>query len=182
MKKRRINIIEASMKYSQLSLLIAGLLVVVGIVALITMPRSEDPRITVRQGIVFALYPGADEIQVEKQVTDKIEQFLFSFEEVKKAKTRSETKDGQVVIIAELNDEVKDPKKFWSTLQHGLNSTLRPQLPPGVQGPIVNSEFGDVVAQMITVSAPGRSYAEMENYLDKLEDGIKTIPEVSKIN
>lgn len=182
MKKRRINIIEASMKYSQLSLLIAGLLVVVGLVALITMPRSEDPRITVRQGIVFALYPGADELQVERQVTDKIEQFLFSFEEIKKAKTRSETKEGQVVIVAELNDNVKDPKKFWSTLQHGLNSTLRPTLPPGVQGPIVNSEFGDVVAQMITVSAPGRSYAEMENYLDQLEDGIKTIPEVSKIN
>jgi len=174
--------IEASMKYSQISMLIAGLLVLIGIGALITMPRSEDPRITVRQGIVFALYPGADELQVEKQVTDKIEQYLFSFEEIKKAKTRSETKEGQVVITAELNDNVKDPKKFWSTLQHGLNTTLRPTLPPGVQGPVVNSDFGDVVAQMITVTAPGRTYAEVENYLDKLEDGIKTIPEVSKIN
>lgn len=170
------------MKYSQISMLIAGLLVIIGIWALVTMPRSEDPRITVRQAIVFALYPGADELQVEKQVTDKLEQYLFSFEEIKKAKTHSETKEGQVVITAELNDEVKDPKKFWSTLQHGLNTTLRPTLPPGVQGPVVNSDFGDVVAQMITVSAPGRSYAEVEKYLDKLEDGIKTIPEVSKIN
>ncbi len=174
--------IEASMKYSQISMLIAGLLVVIGIGALINMPRSEDPRITVRQAIVFALYPGADELQVEKQVTDKLEQYLFSFEEIKKAKTHSETKEGQVVITAELNDNVKDPKKFWSTLQHGLNTTLRSTLPPGVQGPVVNSDFGDVVAQMITVTAPGRSYAELENYLDKLEDGIKTIPEVSKIN
>ena len=182
MKSRRINLIEASMKYSQISMLIAGLLVVIGIWALVTMPRSEDPRITVRQAIVYALYPGADELQVEKQVTDKLEQYLFSFEEIKKAKTHSETKEGQVVITAELNDDVKDPKKFWSTLQHGLNTALRPTLPPGVQGPVVNSDFGDVVAQMITVTAPGRSYAEVEKYLDKLEDGIKTIPEVSKIN
>jgi multidrug efflux pump subunit AcrB len=54
-------------------------------------------------------------------------------------------------------------------------------LPRGVQGPYVNSDFGDVVVQMIAVSAPGRSYAQLENYLDELEDGIKTIPSVSKI-
>lgn len=170
------------MKYHQITIVITVILVVVGIIALLTMPRSEDPRITVRQGLVIAQYPGADELQMEKQVTNKIEQYLFSFEEIRKAKTKSETKEGLTVITAELNEDVKDPKKFWSTLQHGLNTVLRSNLPQGVQGPIVNSDFGDVVAQMITVSASGRSYAEIEKYVDKLEDGIKTIPEVSKIN
>jgi multidrug efflux pump subunit AcrB len=182
MKNRRINIVEASMKYHQITLVITVILVIVGIVAIFTMPRSEDPRITVRQGLVYARYPGADEIQVEKQVTNKIEEYLFGFEEIRKAKTHSETKEGQVVITAELNENVKDPKKFWNTLQHGLNEVLRPTLPQGVLGPVVNSDFGDVIAQMITVSAPGRSYTEIDKYLDKLEDGIKTIPEVSKIN
>jgi multidrug efflux pump subunit AcrB len=182
MKKRRINIVEASMRYHQITVVITMILVVVGIVAIFTMPRSEDPRITVRQGLVYALYPGADEVQVEKQVTNKIEQYLFGFEEIRKAKTHSETKEGQVVITAELNENVKDPKKFWNTLQHGLNEVLRPNLPQGVLGPIVNSDFGDVIAQMITVSASGRSYAEIDKYIDLLEDGIKTIPEVSKIN
>jgi multidrug efflux pump subunit AcrB len=182
MKNRRINIIEASMKYHQITLIITMILVIAGIVAIFTMPRSEDPRITVRQGLVYALYPGADELQVEKQLTNKIEQYLFGFEEIRKAKTHSESREGQVVITAELNEDVKDPKKFWNSLQHGLNEVLRPNLPKGVLGPIVNSEFGDVIAQMITVSAPGRSYAEIEKYIDKLEDGIKTIPEVSKIN
>lgn len=181
MKKRKINIIEAAMKYRQITLIITLLLVITGIIALLTMPRSEDPRITVRQGLVIASYPGADEIQMEQQVTNKIEQYLFSFEEIRKAKTKSETREGLTVITAELNENVKDPKKFWSTLQHGLNTNMRGVLPAGVQGPMVNSDFGDVVAQMITVSAPSRSYAEIEKYLDKLEDGIKTIPTVSKI-
>jgi multidrug efflux pump subunit AcrB len=181
MKKRNINIIEAAMKYKQITLIITIILVVTGIIALLNMPRSEDPRITVRQGLVIASYPGADEIQMEQQVTNKIEQYLFSFEEIRKGKTKSETKEGLTVITAELNESVKDPKKFWSTLQHGLNTNLRGVLPAGVQGPIVNSDFGDVVAQMITVSAPARNYADLEKYLDKLEDGIKTIPAVSKI-
>src|SRR5690606_17624413 len=97
-------------------------------------------------------------------------------------KTKSATKEGQVFITVELNPEVKDVKKFWSTLQHGLNMNMAGVLPQGVLGPIVNSNFGDVVAQIITVSSPSRSYAEIEKYLDDLEDGLKTIPTVSKIN
>lgn len=182
MKIRKINFIEAAMKFPQITLAITVLLVAVGIIALFTMPRSENPHITVRQGVVYALFPGADETQTEKQVTDKIEQYLFSFEEVKKSKTHSETKNGQVSVIVELNDEVKDPKTFWNTLQRGLDVNLRPALPKGVVGPVVNSDFGDVVAEMITISSKNRSYAEIDKYLDKLEDGIKTIPEVSKIN
>ncbi|MFC0181983.1 efflux RND transporter permease subunit [Pseudarcicella hirudinis] len=107
MKKRKINIIEAAMKYRQITLVITLILVIVGVIALLTMPRSEDPRITVRQGLILAAYPGADELQMEKQVTNKVEQYLFSFEEIRKAKTKSETKEGLMVITAELNEEVK---------------------------------------------------------------------------
>lgn len=169
------------MKYPQVPIAITVIMVLAGLISLLTMPRSEDPRITVRQGLVVAFYPGSDEEQMEKEVTDKLEQYLFGFEEIKKEKTHSESKPGQVVITVELQDYVKDTKKFWNTLQHGLDANMPLILPRGVQGPYVNSDFGDVVVQMIAVSAPGRTYAELENYLDELEDGIKTIPQVSKI-
>ena len=179
--KRKINLIEAAMKFPQVPIAITVIMVFAGLISLMTMPRSEDPRVTVRQGLVVAFYPGADEEQIEKEVTDKLEQYLFGFEEIKKEKTHSESKPGQVVVTVELQDYVKDTKKFWNTLQHGLDANMPLALPRGVQGPYVNSDFGDVVVQMIAVSAPGRSYAQLENYLDELEDGIKTIPSVSKI-
>jgi multidrug efflux pump subunit AcrB len=81
-----------------------------------------------------------------------------------------------------MNTEVKDRKKFWHTLQLDMDANLRPKLPAGVIGPFVNSNFSDVTAMIIAVSSPIRSYAEIEKYLDKLEDGLKTIPSVSKIN
>lgn len=182
MEKHKMNFIEAAMKYKQVTIVVTVLLVLLGINALLNMPRSEDPKIDMPVAMVMAFYPGADEIQMEKQVTNKIEQYLFSFEEIRKEKTKSSTKDGQVFITVELHTSVKDRKKFWSTLQHGLNMNVRSVLPQGVLGPIVNSNFGDVVAQMITVSSSKRSYAEIEKYLDDLEDGLKTIPTVSKIN
>src|SRR5260221_363581 len=153
-----------------------------GVYSLMNMPRSENPKIDIPIASVYAFYPGADEKQVEQEVTKKIEQYLFSFEEVKKRKTKSETKEGQTFITVEMNTEVKDRKKFWHTIQLDMDANLRPNLPAGVIGPFVNSNFSDVTAMIITVSSPIRSYAEIEKYLDKLEDGLKAIPSVSKIN
>lgn len=182
MKTRKINFIEAAMKNKEVTIVVVSLLVVFGIYSLFNMPRAENPEIDMPVAMVYAFYPGADEIQTEKQVTEKLEQYLFSFEEIDKRKTRSQTKDGQVFVTVELFSKVKDRKKFWSTLQHGLNSELKQELPSGVQGPVVNSNFSDVSAEIISISSATRSYRELENYLDVLEDNLKTIPEVSKIN
>lgn len=179
---KKLHFLEAAMKHKQVVLLVTGLLLVMGMYALINMPRSENPRIDMPTALVFAFYPGADEKQVEQEVTKKIEQYLFSFEEIKKRKTKSETKEGQTFVTVEMNTEIKDRKKFWHTMQLDMDANLRNKLPAGVIGPFVNSSFSDVTAMIIGVSANGRSYAEIEKYLDKLEDGLKTIPTVSKIN
>ena len=182
MKKHSMNIIEAAMKYRQITLVLIGLLLVFGTYSLMNMPRSENPKIEMPVAMVYAFYPGADEVEMEKKVTDKVEQYLFSFEEIEKEETTSQTKDGQMFITVQVYTWVKDRKKFWSTLQHGLNVLMQQELPKGVIGPVVDSNFGEVVAQIITVSSDKRSYAEIERYLDEIEDGLKTIPEVSKIN
>ena len=182
MKNHKMNIIEAAMKYRQVTLVLVSLLLLFGVYSLLNMPRSENPKIDMPVAMVYAFYPGADELQMEKQVTDKVEQYLFSFEEVEKKKTTTQVKDGQMFITVQLYTWVKDRKKFWSTLQHGLNVLAHQELPKGVIGPVVDSNFGEVVAQIITVSSDKRSYAEIQEYLETIEDGLKTIPEVSKIN
>ncbi|MBC6611115.1 efflux RND transporter permease subunit [Hymenobacter sp. BT507] len=178
--KRRLNLIEAAMKYKQVTFGITLLLALAGIWALYSMPRMEDPRITIRQGLVLAVYPGADEMTVENQLTKKLEQQLFSYKEVRKEKTYSTTKAGAVVINVTLQDWVTDTDKFWTKLQDGLNANKQ-LIPPGVQGPYVNGEFGDVAALMLAVTAPDRSYADLKEYLDQLEDALKTLPQVAKI-
>ena len=177
-----MHYLEAAMKHKQVVFVVTALLLIMGGYSLMNMPRSENPKIDIPIASVYAFYPGADEKQVEQEVTKKIEQYLFSFEEVKKRKTKSETKEGQTFITVEMNTEVKDRKKFWHTIQLDMDANLRPKLPAGVIGPFVNSSFSDVTAMIIAVSSPIRSYAEIEKYLDKLEDGLKTIPSVSKIN
>lgn len=181
-KRRKMHYLEAAMEHNQVVKVVACILLVFGIYSLINMPRSEDPDIVMPTAMVYAFYPGADEYQVEQEVTDKIEKYLFSFEEIKKAKTKSEIREGQSFTTVEIYSSVKNRKEFWHTLQLDMNANLLPNLPSGVIGPFVNSNFSDVTAMILSVSSADRSYAEIEEFVDQLDDGLKVIPTVSKIN
>lgn len=176
-----MNIIQASLKYKQVTISVLLLLFAIGIQSLLNMPRREDPKITIRTGLVIAYYPGANSAQVEEQVTKKLEQYLFQYEEVNKAKTYSTTKDGVVVVNVELTERVKQPDIFWSKLRNQLLVAKQIDLPEGVRGPIVNSDFGDTEAMVIALESKTASPNELKSYAQKLEDNLRTLPATSKV-
>ena len=49
------------------------LIIAVGVMAFMTMPKLEDPAVTVKQASVVVIYPGADTKRVEKDVVSVIE-------------------------------------------------------------------------------------------------------------
>jgi multidrug efflux pump subunit AcrB/outer membrane protein TolC len=177
-----MNPIRAALRNRPVVFVLSAFAVLLGVRALLTMPRREDPRITIRTGLVLVHYPGATARQVEEQVTRKIEERLFRHAEVRKRKTFSTSRDGSVVVNVELEDWVTDPDRFWAMLRHDLNELRATELPPSVRGPIVNSNFGDVVAVLLAVRGERYTSRELEDFLDRIEDGIRTIPQVSKIN
>ena len=71
-----MNPVRASLRFPQVTLVLTAMLFVVGIAEFLTMPRREDPKITIRTGLVIADYPGATAEEVESQVTHKIEERL----------------------------------------------------------------------------------------------------------
>jgi multidrug efflux pump subunit AcrB len=176
-----VNPVRASLRYPQVTLVIAGILFLTGIYALVTMPRREDPKITIHTGIVSAVYPGATAEEVEDQVTRKIEERLFHFEEVRRERTFSTTRNGVVVINVELNNSVNNPDEFWSKLRLDLAQLKASELPAGVRGPVVDSDFGDTVAMLIAVHGGNYGARELKDYAQTVEDALRTLPAVSKI-
>jgi multidrug efflux pump subunit AcrB len=81
----------------------------------------------------------------------------------------------------ELTERVKQPDIFWSKLRHQLLISKQLDLPEGVKGPIVNSDFGDTEALVIGLESNKASYQELKHYAQKLEDYLRTIPAASKI-
>jgi len=178
--KRKLGVVESAMRYRQIVFLFAVLLIGVGIYALFTMPRQEFPTFTIRQGLVIGVYPGASSEEVEEQLTSKVEKYLFSFKEINKKKTYSYSENGMMIVFVELNYNVKDKDKFWSKLNDGLNN-LKAELPSGVLALTYNSDFGDTSALLITLESDHRTYHELEDYMDELENRLRRIESVSKL-
>jgi multidrug efflux pump subunit AcrB/outer membrane protein TolC len=176
-----MNLIKVSLRYPTVTVILTTLLVLVGVRAFFDMPRTEDPTITIRTGLVIALYPGATSEQVEKQVTKTIEKHIFKFPEVRRGKTFSTSRPGVVVINVELEDYVKNTDVFWAKLRNEMNETRATELPEGVRGPIVNSDFGDTVALLIAVHGKRYGYRELRDYTDRIQDQLRTVRDVGKL-
>ncbi|MBI4891324.1 MAG: efflux RND transporter permease subunit [Acidobacteria bacterium] len=176
-----MNPVKASLKYPQVTLLLTAAVFIAGLVSLATMPRREDPKITIRTGLVIASYPGATAEQVEKQVTRKIEERLFRFEEVRKAKTWSTSRNNVCVINVELEDHIKQPDQFWSKLRHAMIELKLTQLPEQVQGPIVRDDFGDTVALLLALHGGHYSSQELKEYAQRIEDELRGSRAVAKL-
>ena len=176
-----MNPVRAALRYPQVTLVLSGILFVAGLYALLTMPRREDPKITIRTGIVAAVYPGATSQEVEDQVTRKIEEHLFRFEEIRRDKTFSTTSNGMVIVNVELNKSVKDADEFWSKLRLDMAQLKATELPTGVMGPVVDSDFGDTVAALIAVHGGNYGPRELKGYAQTVESALRAIPAVSKI-
>jgi len=176
-----MNPIKGILRYPSVIIVLTAMAVAVGIHALMSMPRTEDPTVTIRTGLVIAQYPGATSEQVEKQVTKTLEKHIFKFPEVRKELTYSTSRPGLVIINVELENYVKNADLFWAKLRNEMLETSLTELPSGVRGPIVNSDFGDTVALLIAVHGERYGYRELRDYVDTIQDRFRTVRETGKM-
>ncbi len=168
------------LEHYPISLLIIGILFVLGIMGMYEMPKDEFPQVTIRQGVVAAIYPGATSEEVEQQVARPLERYLFTFGEVNRVKTTTTSQNGLCIVMVKLNDDVNNKDEVWSKIKHGL-STFKLTLPQGVLGVIVNDDFGNTSALLIAIESEQRSYRELKEYSDELSDRLRRIPSVANV-
>ncbi|MFV0553183.1 MAG: efflux RND transporter permease subunit [Mangrovibacterium sp.] len=176
-----MNLIKESIRHNQITLTIVGMIIIYGVYALMNMPRREDPKIVINEGLVVAYYPGANAEQVEAQLTAKIEDHLFRHDEVKKSSTYTRSLDGMMIANVVLHDKVKQKDIFWNKLRQELAVAKALELPQGVIGPMVNSEFGDTEAMLISLSSEAESYTQLLEYAQQLSDEVRKISATSKL-
>ncbi len=177
-KKR--SAVEWAMHYRHIVILITSCLIAFGVYGLAEMNKNEFPDFTIRQGVVVAVYPGATAEDVEQQVTKPLEDYIFTYKEVKKAKTKSYSRNGMSIIQVELNDDLNNKDEFWSKFKHGINA-FKAQLPSGVLAIQVNDDFGDTSALLITMESDDKTYREMHDYMTALKDSLRKIESVGRM-
>ena len=178
--KPGFNLSKWALEHPALTRYLMVVLMVMGFAAYFQLGQDEDPPFTFRAMVVRTYWPGATAQQVAEQVTDKLERTL---QEVPYAdKIRSYSKPGESQIIFQVKDSSKgsDVANFWYIVRKKIGD-MAYTLPPGVQGPFFNDDFGDVYGVIYALESDGFSNAELKVFADDVRQQLLRVPDVAKV-
>ncbi|MGB5948525.1 MAG: efflux RND transporter permease subunit [Parvibaculum sp.] len=160
----------------QFTLVLFGLLVMMGVNSFKSIPRAEDPDFPIPFAVVTAVMPGADPADMEKLVVRPIEDAVNGLDDLENIASRAE--DGVASISIEFSWSTPDPDKRYDDVVREINA-LRGSLPSGLQVLQVD-KFRPSLTNMVQVAlvsetAPAR---ELEDVARDLRDEIDRAPGV----
>ncbi len=178
-KFKNPNIVSLGLQYRRIVMLIAVVLIAWGIYSLVKMDKNEFPSFTIREGVVAAVYPGADATKVEQEVLKPLQDYVFSFKEVNKKKTTAQVSDGMVMIFVTLDDNVgtTESDQFWDKFKLGVDN-VKATLPAGVLAVRTISDFGNTSALLLTMQGKDKTYRELHDYMERLRDRLRAVPSI----
>ena len=174
--------IEGAMRSFPILALSLIAVVLIGFYALPHLKKNEFPDVTIRQGVVAVVYPGATAEEIEEQVASKVEDYLFTFNEVDKTKTYSYSKNGMLYVFVSMVHSDGDTKVTWSRIREGLTLFRITDLPQGVVATAVIDDFGNSSSLLLAMESSERSPRELEDAAKKLSARLRSIPELGKIS
>ncbi|WP_312160531.1 efflux RND transporter permease subunit [Phenylobacterium sp.] len=124
----RFDVAAFAVRNWQFTLVAFALLAMLGLNALLTTPRSEDPHFPIPVVVVRAVLPGAEPAEMEQLVADPIEDVLDGLDDV--SKISSTSLDGAAVVSVEFDWSVNPERKYDEVVRE-VNA-LRPNLPAGL--------------------------------------------------
>ncbi len=158
------------------------LVIVGGIYAFMDLPKLEDPFITIREAVVVAKYPGMPVEQVERLITRPIEEKIRSLGEVDDI-VDATSEVGQSLIHVTIKDEIpsEDLPAVWKLLRNRMND-VKPELPEGTIGPMVDDTFGDTSVATIALWSDGFSMAEMHETARQIREHLNLMVGIMKVD
>ena len=151
-----------------------------GFYGLERMSKDEFPPFTMRMGVIVAVMPGATSEEIEAQVARPLERYIFTFKEVDRAKTTTQSMNGMCFMKVFFDARLTNLAPIWNKIKHGVNA-YKSQLPKGVLALIVKDDFGNASALLITLESNERSYRELQEYSDELADRLRRVKSISNV-
>lgn len=161
----------------QFSAVLFTLLVALGIGAIISIPKSEDP-VTEFPGVAVAvILPGADAEQMERLVAIPIEDQINGIEDIREI--RSASRAGLAVINVEFEWGADAEEKFGEVVRE-IN-VVRATLPDGVVD-IRMRRYNPAQAAIVqmALTSDDASFRQLEAYAKGLRDALERAPGVQQ--
>ena len=170
--------IAATFIHSKLTPLFILASMALGTLAVLALPREEEPQIIVPMVDVFAEMPGATPADVEQRVTRPLEQLLWEVPGVEYVYSTSSPGHSMVVVRFTV-DEPLEPALVRLNQKLAAHAD---RIPPGVIGPTVKPRSIDDVP-ILAVAVWSARYADdqLRSLAVQLRDAIAEVNDVSEV-
>ncbi|WP_223442690.1 MULTISPECIES: efflux RND transporter permease subunit [Pseudomonas] len=176
----RFNVSEWALRNRQIVLFLMLLLAIVGALSYTKLGQSEDPPFTFKAMVIRTNWPGATAEEVSRQVTERIEKKLMETGEYERIVSFSRPGESQVTFIARDSMHSVEIPELWYQVRKKI-SDIRHTLPPGIQGPFFNDEFGTTFGNIYALTGEGFDYAVLKDYADRIQIQLQRVKDVGKV-
>ena len=173
-----MKIANYAVKNYQFTLIMFIMVVVVGVVTIMTMPRAEDPDMNAPQFPIIAVYPGTSPEDMEELVVKPVEKRLYELENVRKINTT--INDGLAVFAVYYKYGVNVDEKY-SEIVRELNS-IKGDLPKEVIKLEAQkaTPSGTNVLQMALISN-NASLDVLKTTAERLQEDLEKVTSLKKV-
>ncbi|NQD58610.1 efflux RND transporter permease subunit, partial [Pseudomonas sp. CM25] len=174
------NLSAWALRNRQIVLFLMILLAAIGAMSYTKLGQSEDPPFTFKAMVIRTLWPGATAEEVSRQVTERIEKKLMETGEYEKIVSFSRPGESQVTFMARDSLHSDDIPELWYQIRKKV-ADIRHTLPPEVQGPFFNDEFGTTFGNIYALTGDGFDYAVLKDYADRIQIQLQRVKDVGKV-
>ena len=149
-----------------------------GTLAVIALPREEEPQIVVPMIDVFVQMPGASPTDVEQRVTRPMERLLWEIPGVEYLYSTSSA--GQAMVVVRF--KVGEPEEAALVRLNQKLAANVDLIPPGASGPLVKPRsIDDVPILAVTLWSPRYDDHQLRLLAGQLRDAIAEVTDVSAV-
>lgn len=162
---------------SKLTPLIIVASVLLGVVAVLFLPREEEPQISVPMVDVSVSLPGFSAKEVEERATRPMEKLLWEIPGVEYIYSISRTAESFVIVRFKVGE---DPQSSLLKLTQKLESNFD-RIPPGVSRPLIKlRSIDDVPILALTFHSSEYDHYMLRQLVAQVDDDVKAIPSVAE--
>lgn len=151
--------------------------VVLGYLALVRLPREEEPQIVVPIFDVFVAFPGATPEEIQKRIIDLGERKFWEISGVEYVYSTAEPSGALFIVRFRVGEDMeKSLIKLYTKVYSNLD-----YLPPGASVPLIKQRsIDDVPILAMTFYSRDRTPMELRRIVASVRDKINAIPNVSE--
>lgn len=167
-------------KNPRLLILAVCIIVAAGVASYRILPRTEDPVLKSRVGIITTTLPAADAERIESELTESIENALKENESIKAI--RSMSREGVSMVVVDIRDEISEVDPVWSKVRDILRDTDA-DLPEEASTPDLNQVKLKAYAALVSIHSENQgSQRRLEKVSKQFTSVLQSLSGTEEVN